>query len=228
MIARPWLRYLFFLARRDELRAMPWRVFLGPALVGTWLAGMGRYWDHPSAGLLQMLGVGSVIYVFVLAALLWGVIVPLRPRRWSYPEILMFVCLTSPPALLYALPVERWMSLQSATLVNTWFLAIVASWRVGLLVFVLRRFAALNWSRTIVGALLPLVGIVMTLMTLNLEKAVFEIMAGRRPGLPPTSNDGAYRVLVLLTLLSPLAAVPLLFAYFVIVLTTDRESRARL
>jgi hypothetical protein len=61
-----WARYLLFLASQEELADLSWRTWLGPALVATWLAGMGRYWDHPSAGLLQMLGVGSVVYVFLL------------------------------------------------------------------------------------------------------------------------------------------------------------------
>lgn len=53
---------------------MPWRVYLGPALFVTWLAGMGGYWDHPPASGLQMLGIGSIVYVFALALVL------LRPR----------------------------------------------------------------------------------------------------------------------------------------------------
>ena len=40
-------------------------------LIGTWIVGMGRYWDDPSAKLLQHLGMGSVIYIFVLAAFIW-------------------------------------------------------------------------------------------------------------------------------------------------------------
>lgn len=209
VIAR-WGRYLFFLTTREELARLSWRTWLGPALVATWLAGMGRYWDHPSAGLLQMFGVGSVVYVFVLGALLWAMIVPLRPRRWSYLQTVTFVGLTAPPAFLYALPVERWMTLDRATATNAWFLAVVAAWRVALLLFVLRRHAGLTWPRTIVGGLLPLSAIVTSLFVLNLEKAVFAVMGGFRQ---PTANDGAYAILFLLTFLSLYAAVPLLVAY---------------
>ena len=223
-MAKAWLRYLLFLAPREQLDGMSWRLFLGPALIATWLAGMGRYWDHPSAQLLQMFGLGSVVYVFVLGALLWGVIAPLRPRRWGYLQVVTFVSLTSPPAILYALPVERWMSVKDAIVVNAWFLAIVATWRVALLLFVLRRFAELSWPRTLVGAFLPLVAIVASLVSLNLDKAVFEIMAGLHPR-PPTPNDGAYAVLVLLSFLSSCAALPLLVAYFVLVGTAWRERR---
>lgn len=205
---------------------MAWRQFLPPALVATWLAGVGRYWDHPSAALAQILGLGSLVYVFVLSGLLWIVIAPLQPRQWSYGAALMLVSLTSPPALLYAIPVERWMSLEGATSINVWFLGVVAVWRVSLLVFALRRFAGLTWPRTLVGAALPLVGVVATLAALNLEKAVFRIMAGiDRP--PATPNDGAYAVLVALSFVSSAAALPLLCAYLLFVGRAIVEKRGR-
>ena len=209
-----WARYLFFVSRREELASLTWQKWLGPALVATWLAGMGRYWDHPSAPLLQMFGLGSVVYVFVLGGLLWAVIAPLRPRRWGYLQTVTFVALTAPPAFLYAIPVERWMSMERAIATNAWFLAGVAAWRVALLVVVLRRHAELTWPRTIVGSALPLTAIVVTLFALNLEKAVFLVMGGFRQ---PTVNDGAYAVLFLLTFLSFYGAIPLLVAYVILV-----------
>lgn len=217
-----WVRYLFFMADREELATLSWRKWLGPALIATWLAGMGRYWDHPSAQLLQMFGVGSVVYVFVLGTLLWAVIAPLRPRRWGYLQTVTFVSLTAPPALLYAIPVERWLTMDAAIVTNAWFLAVVAAWRVVLLVTVLRRYGGLTWPRTIIGCLLPLSAIVAVLFVLNLEKAVFEIMGGFRQ---PTANDGAYAVLFLLTALSFYAAVPLLVAYLILVWRARLEAR---
>ena len=138
---KTWARYLLFLSNEAELLSLGWASWLGPALVATWLAGMGRYWDHPSASLPQMFGMGSVAYVFVLGALLWVAILPLKPRRWGYLQTVTFVALTAPPALLYAIPVERWMSMSDAIATNAWFLAVVAAWRVGLLFLVLRRYA---------------------------------------------------------------------------------------
>ena len=222
---RSWARFLLFRAGREEMAALSWRRFLGPGLVATWVVGMGRYWDHPSAHLLQMFGVGSVVYVFVLGALLWLVIKPLGPRGWSYLQTVTLVSLTAPPAALYALPVERWMRLSTAIAANAWFLATVAAWRVALLVFTLRRYARLTWPRTIVGCLLPLCGIVTALFSLNLEHAVFEIMGGFRQ---PTANDGAYLVLFVLTFLSVYAFVPLLLVYVALAVRAHREaSRAR-
>src|SRR5687767_12750486 len=125
---RLWTRYLFFGARGDDWAALSSPGLLGPALIATWLAGMGRYWDHSSPHVLQRLGVGSLVYVLVLSAVLWLIVWPLRPIRWGYRQVVTFVGLTSPPALLYAIPVERWLSMRSASAVNAWFLAVVALW----------------------------------------------------------------------------------------------------
>lgn len=220
----PWIRYLLLLAKPAELKAMDWRDYLGPALVSTWVVGMGRYWDHPSAGVPQMLGLGSVIYVLALAALLWILVLPLGAVNWSYPTVLMLVAMTSPPALLYAIPVERWMSLENAISANTWFLGIVASWRVAILVMLFRRVVFLTGRETLVCALLPLSAIVTTLAILNLENAVFEIMGGFRR-VTPTPNDGAFGIVVLLTGLSYLAILPLLFSYIRLVLQRRSENR---
>jgi hypothetical protein len=48
-----------------------WRAFLIFGLFFTWLAGVGRYWDNPRADLWQSLGLGSLVYVFVLALMIW-------------------------------------------------------------------------------------------------------------------------------------------------------------
>lgn len=104
---------------------------------------MGRYWDDPRAKPLQHLGLGSVIYILLLSLMLWLVIWPLRPKHWSYFNVLTFVSLTSPPAILYAIPVERLFSREVARSVNVWFLAAVATWRVTLLIFFLHRYAKL-------------------------------------------------------------------------------------
>lgn len=194
-------------------------------LVCAWLVGMGRYWDDPGAHLLQRLGVGSVIYVFALSLFLWLLIWPLRPQNWSYRNLLIFVSLVAPPAILYAIPVERWFTLSAATNFNILFLGVVAAWRVALLVFYLRRYACLRPLAVGVAAFLPLTVIVVTLTVLNLERAVFEVMAGI--GRKPTANDGAYAVLFLLSALSFFAFLPLLMVYVALIVVALRKKRAR-
>ena len=90
-------------------------------LACTWLVGIGRFWDHPNAKLFQYLGLGSVAYVFALSVFLWLIIWPLRPDNWSFLNLLTFITLVSPPALLYAIPVEQWFQLETAARINLWF-----------------------------------------------------------------------------------------------------------
>ena len=136
-----------------------------------------------------------------------------------------FVSLVAPPAILCAVPVERWFTLRAVTNINILFLAVVATWRVALLVFYPRRYAGLESSAIGVAGLLPLTVIVVTLAVLNLERAFFEVMAGI--GRNPTANDGAYAVLFLLSSLSFLAFLPLLIGYIALVIAALRKKRAQ-
>lgn len=220
-------KLLTFRLSQQEILQFDGRL-LAFGLVCTWLVGIGRYWDHPNAKLLQYLGVGSVAYVFILSLFLWLVLWPLKPKNWSYRNLLTFISLVSPPALLYAIPVERWFSFETATKLNVWFLVIVASWRVALLVFYLKRSSELSFGELVVATFLPLTIIVFALVELNLEGAVFEIMAGIRRS--RTANDAAYRFLFTLALLSYLCIVPLFIAYVTIVSqkwSATRERRAK-
>lgn len=189
-----------------------WKAFLTFGLVFTWLAGVGRYWDNPRAYLWQHLGLGSVAYVFSLALILWLLLLPLKPKLWSYRNVLVFVTLTSPPAVLYAIPVERFMSLAAAQAANAWFLGVVATWRVALLIWFLRRLAGLSGVTVVVATLLPLSLIIVALAAFNLEHVVFELMAGIRPE-QRSPNDTAYGIVTVLAFFSIIAAPVLLVAY---------------
>jgi hypothetical protein len=204
------LRVLTFRVSREELLALGNR-HLAFGLLSTWIVGMGRWWDDPGARLLQHLGMGSVIYVLALSLLLWLVIMPLQPAHWSYRNVLTFVTLTSPPAILYALPVERWVDLDTAIRLNKWFLGVVALWRVSLLVTYLGRLGGLSVGGRLVGTLVPITLVIVVLSMLNLERAVFDIMGGLNR--TPTPNDGAYEVLVMISMLSMLGSLPLLLWY---------------
>lgn len=216
------LRFLTF--RSAPIRAGELGPFLGFALGITWLAGIGRYWDHPSAALWQYAGLGSVAYVFVLAAILWVVGKPLEPRAWSYREVLLFVCLTSLPALLYAIPVERFTSFSVARTMNFWFLATVATWRVALLLRHLAVAAGLGAGLAVTTALLPLATILIALSLLNLERATFDLMAGLRED-GGTINDEAYGVVVGLSLWSVLLFPFLFINYVIAVAASERPAK---
>jgi hypothetical protein len=200
-----------------------WKAYLAFGLFFTWLAGVGRYWDNPRAELWQLLGLGSVAYVFVLSAILWVLIAPLRPSNWSYRNVLLFVTLTAPPAVLYAIPIERYVIPEQAAQVNAWFLAIVATWRVGLLVAFLRNAARLPWFQLIVATLLPLALIVFVLAILNLEHVMFDLMAGIREE-HRSGNDTAYQIVIGLAYLSYISA-PVLGGAYLVAIFQGRKRR---
>lgn len=219
------LRLLTFRAPSASIAAN-WKAYLAFGLFFTWLAGVGRYWDNPRAQLWQLSGIGSLAYVFVLSAILWVLLAPLRPANWSYRNVLVFVTLTSPPALLYALPVERFMPPVQAALANAWFLALVATWRVGLLGVFLRRVARLPWLQVVVATLLPLALIVVALAILNLEHVIFDLMAGIREE-DKSSNDAAYSIVIGLAYLSFISAPFLAGAYAICVVLATLRARQR-
>jgi hypothetical protein len=210
-ITKDALRVITFRQPSPEI-AVSWQAYLAFGLGFTWLAGVGRYWDSPRADLWQHLGLGSVAYVFILAFIIWTLLIPLKPARWSYKGVLIFITFTSPPAVLYAIPVERFMSLEAAQGANAWFLAVVAAWRVALLVWFLRSVARLPSAAIVVATLLPLTLIVVTLTMLNLEHVVFNIMAGIKPE-ERSPNDTAYVVVMVMAYFSIMAFPFLLAAY---------------
>jgi hypothetical protein len=202
-------RLLTFRLTRGEMLNFNY-IHLIAGVIGTWIVGMGRYWDDPKASTLQHLGLGSVIYIFILAAFIWLILLPFKIEKWSYKTVLTFISLTSFPAIFYAIPVERFYSIATANTLNVWFLAIVALWRLCLLYYFLKHFTQLSVGNIITVTLMPICLIISTLTALNLHKVVFDIMGGYRE---PTAHDGAYGVLMFLTVISVILTIPLLIAY---------------
>jgi hypothetical protein len=203
------LRLLTLKLTRAEILLFNWK-HLAIGLIGTWLVGIGRYWDDDGATLLQHLGLGSVIYIFVLAGFIWLLLQPLLVDDWTYFRVLTFISLTSFPATFYALPVERVFPIATANTINVWFLAIVAAWRLAMLFHFLKVFTKLPRPDIIIVTLMPICLIITTLTILNLQRVVFDIMGGLRN---PGPHDGAYSVLLLLTFISLVLTLPLLAAY---------------
>lgn len=200
-----------FRLSRSEMVFNKTDLYLG--LIITWIVGIGRYWDSPDAEIIQRFGVGSLAYVYVLSGFLWVVFKPLKINNCSYFNLRTFIVLTSLPAILYSIPVERFLSIQMASLVNVYFLLIVATWRVSLLIYFLKNFANMSNFEVMVSTLLPLTFIVNVLSFLNLEKATFNIMGGLRE----TAHDKAYIILLALTVVSFIAFIPLILCYLWIV-----------
>ncbi len=219
------LDFLLFRPARISLSRdfRPWLIYV---LVVTWVVGIGRYWDHPAAAAWQYVGLGSIAYIFCLSALLFLIVWPLRPANWEFRGVLVFVGLTSLPAVLYAVPVERFLDLNTAKTVNAWFLGIVAAWRVALLLRYLLVSAKLGWIPVVIVSVLLLSGIVVTLSLLNLEHVVFDLMAGIRDE-DASANDVAYVIVVTLAFSSIYAFPVALLAYVGAVVYRWRAHRYR-
>ena len=211
---------------QDEFRLLTFRkpgagigehpgAYLAFGMCMTWMAGIGRYWDNANVQLWQHLGLGSLAYVCCLALVIWLLVAPLGPANWSYRKVLLFVTLTSPPAILYAIPVESFLAPSSAVAVNAGFLAIVALWRVALLFVFLRRAAGLTGYKIVVAALLPLALVIDVLAILNLERAVSGAMAGI-PDAAASDGEAAHSVVRVICGVSILSTPVLLALYGVL------------
>ena len=111
------IRLLTFRLTRAEMLQLNSRHFIA-GLIGTWIVGMGRYWDDKDASLIQHLGLGSVIYIFILAGFIWLILKPFLVDNWTYFIVLTFVGLTSFPAIFYSIPVERFSPIKTANTIN--------------------------------------------------------------------------------------------------------------
>jgi Yip1 domain len=214
-------RLLTFRLKKNEMLQFNRKHFTA-GLIGTWIAGIGRYWDDENASLLQHFGLGSVIYIFLLALFIWLILKPFLIDSWTYFTVLTFISLTSFPAIFYAIPVERYFSLETANSMNVWFLVIVASWRLGLLYYFLKKFTGLSGGNIVALTLLPVCLIITTLTILNLHRVVFELMGGFRSQTP---HDSAYGVLMLLTVVSAILTIPLLVIYGVGICESRKQKK---
>jgi hypothetical protein len=205
------IRLLTFRLSREEMLQMNWRHFLA-GLLGTWIVGMGRYWDHKNASLLQHLGMGSLVYIFILAGFIWVIVKPYFVENWNYFIVVTFIGLTSFPAILYAIPVEKMYSIQTADSINAMFLTVVATWRLCLLFYFLKKFTQMSIGNIFTITLMPICLIISTLSALNLDHVVYDIMSGIEH---PSPNDSSYLIVLILSGVSAIAAIPLLIAYII-------------
>lgn len=220
------IRVLTFRSSAEELHALD-RRHLALGIAATWIVGIGRTWDDPTVSLVRRTGIGSLAYVAFLACVLWAVAAPLqrtRERRLTLERVLAFVTLTAPPAALYAIPVERFTSIQSAIELNLAFLAIVAGWRVALLLWFLRRGVGLSIGATITAALLPLAAIVLALVRTGHADHVISIMGGLRERQP---DEAVGTVLHLLSILAVVASPVLAIGWLVLAYRAHRARATR-
>lgn len=181
-------RVLTFRATREELEQNAQTV-LAVGIVVTWIVGIGRWWDDPREIVTPIrLGLGSVIYVFALATLLWLLSLPFRTGVgiWTFWA---FVACAALPGIVYAVPIERIAPFETASTYNVWALIFVSVYRVALLVWFYLRILRVPAASASVLTLLPLSLIVWTLSILGHGARVFDIMGGFREKFPTNAAE---------------------------------------
>lgn len=175
---------LLFRIDAERIKRFGW-AHLALGLIFTWIVGIGRWYDDEKAIDLQQLGVGSLLYVFVLALVIWIFGKGIANRRnWRYFTVLVYVTLTAPPAIIYALPVEKFFELDIAVKINLWFLAFVAAWRVALLVRLYAVLGEMNRLQTAICATLPVSLIIFIISSAGFANQIVNAMGGLRKDEP--------------------------------------------
>lgn len=169
---------LYFRASRERILAFGDRELALGALL-CWLAGMGRWWDLPTASLAQKLGLGSVAYPFVLGTVIWLFFWPWRMPQWRLKPLIAYIALTGAPGLVYAFPVEK-IDPWAGALYNVAALLIVSVWRIRLLFRYFRVVGLLPEGAAAAATAIPISGIMFLITYYNLAMGVIEGMGGFR------------------------------------------------
>jgi hypothetical protein len=180
-------KYLFLLDRQAirDIAGCQQAVWLGLLFVLS--AGFAREYDGEDLlaepwHLLIPLG-ASLATSFLLFGLVWlldrGWKREELPFREGYRSFLGLYWMTAPLAWLYAIPVERFLSPAEAVRANLWLLAIVAAWRVILMVRVVAILLRVSVGRALFPVLLFADSLVVVILFLT-PLPVFSIMGGIR------------------------------------------------
>lgn len=215
-------RFAFFRPLKGD-PAKHWRTYLAVGAGLTWVVGFGRYWDDENASLLLRSGTTSLLYTIVLSGFIWLSVLGLKPDRWSYRNVLLMVTMTALPGLIYAIPIEVFMDLQSAGTTNMVFLATVAAWRMALYYAFLKRVSKLPYHPLIVAWLLPPSIIVAALGVYGALYAISAGMGGVRGDVDP--NLASMEAIALVGVASWLCLPILVPAYVYFAWSRNRRSK---
>lgn len=172
--------------RQAILQVAASRGAVGVGLLFVLAAGLAREYDgadlvHEPWHLLLPLG-ASLVTSLVLYLLVQGLLL-LRtwenPSPLSYGAFLGLYWMTAPLALLYAIPVERFLSAGDATRANLWLLGLVSLWRVLLITRALSVVYQVNFFRPLFAVMLFADSVALVLLKLT-PIPVISFMGGIR------------------------------------------------
>lgn len=219
-ILNDYVRFVRFQALEGDVRTHR-TAYLIVGLLITWIVGFGRTWDVADAPIWLRTGLTSIAYTFALAGFIWLIGLALKPARWSYLNVLLMVLMTALPGIIYAIPVERFMSADAARAVNMVFLLIVATWRMLLYRRFLDEVAQLPKTEARVAWLLPPTIIVAVLGAIGSLNAIARNMGGVRDPMGETI-DG---IILWITLCSWIVLPFLLILFVVLAFTRSSVGR---
>jgi hypothetical protein len=172
-----WKRFLTFRSKEEDLYGTRWSLLI-LAVLGTWIAGIGRWVTDPDASLIQRTGIGSVAYILLLSMALYVVLWFVSTKKTRFFDVLAMVGMTAPPALVYAIPVERWFVAEVSAGLHGAALAFVSIYRVSLLIFFVVRCQRYNVPGAMFGILFLLSSIIVYLFTSGKTGITFTGMGG--------------------------------------------------
>jgi hypothetical protein len=205
----------FLIGRRQailDIAASKQAIWLGLLFVLS--AGLAREYDgedllHEPWHLLIPLA-ASLTTSTILYCMLWIVLRGWAtfPNEWrTFFAFVSLYWMTAPLAWLYAIPVERFMSPADAIMTNYWLLAIVAFWRVVLII----RVSSVLFGAPIGQLIFPVLLFahsVLVVLTIMVPTPIFAIMGGVR-------YSEADRVIAAVALLT-MATTPLVWPFLAI------------
>jgi hypothetical protein len=152
--------YLFGNRRSIErVAASPWAWLVGAVLVLS--AGIARNYDHldllrQPSWFIGPFAASLVSSVFVFLWVFPGLkMYALKEKGGNFATFLKLIWLTAPCAWIYALPVESFTDLVTATKWNIAFLAIVSFWRVAIIVRAVCVLTHAPWPRVSLLVIAP-------------------------------------------------------------------------
>lgn len=204
-----WVRFLTFRSREEDFFEARWSLLI-LAILGTWIVGIGRWVTDRDALAIQRTGIGSIAYIVALSTALYVMLWFVSNRKTRYLDMLVVVGMTSPPALVYAIPVERWFTPEVSAGLHAAALAFVSIYRVSLLIFYLVRSRRYDISGAVFGFLLLLSCILLWLFLSGKTGITFTGMGGIERADPEIAEDVANAINALgcfPCLVAPLAGV---------------------
>jgi len=219
-------KFLSFRFTTEDYERLNWIHFC-IGFLSTWMVGIARNWDYPTATIFAKLGLASLAYIFFMALFLFLFAWPPSTKKQSYFKVLTVVAMTAPPGLIYGIPVEQMMALEDAQAMNLGFLFLVALWRVSLVFHFFRVGCQNRPGLSFSILLIPILLLIIALVQTGRAGYVLQLMGGLRSQ-EPSALDHVNDIVAVLYILSWPIFIFSAGLYFIESLITSRARKKNL